>query len=333
VAAAMNLKVVALSKRGGGVAFTSLIVEQLKGLTPTYFTAKDAEETSPFLLNHVPLGIPHKFLSSTWLNFFLRTLPKFTKHITSESVVLFTMPHPLDIFFYFLCKIKKAKVIAIVHDSEAHLGEKWPTKSAITWRVRNADHLIFLSLFTQSQLEIPEGKVHDICNFPMYQLLSKNSEKYVLFAGRMKKYQGLDLMLEAWNLASPHLPEHRLLIAGNTNIELDESANIEIKRGWLPPDTLASLIAHSSALALPYKEASQSGLFMQGASYGVPIVATPVGGLVEQCSSYSGALLSRSLQPQDFADALITAVSMPRNQKFFGKHKDICEVLKVNYFT
>lgn len=49
-------------------------------------------------------------------------------------------------------------------------------------------------------------------------------------------------------------------------------------------------------LVLPYTRASQSGVAHIGIAYGLPILATQVGGLVESLGSYAG---TRFVRPDD----------------------------------
>jgi glycosyltransferase involved in cell wall biosynthesis len=157
-------------------------------------------------------------------------------------------------------------------------------------------------------------------------------EGYVLFTGRIKLYQGLELLLESWKIASPLLPKLKLIIAGEFKGDLPHLDGLMIINSWLSRESQEDLISRCTVLALPYLESSQSGIFMQGVEFGVPIVATPVGGLIEQSANYPGSILSSSTNSQDFADALVRAVTLPRGEQFLKSYLDIQEVLITKYF-
>ena len=328
-----TLLVISLAKRGGGAAFTSLISTQLSNLNPTYFIAGDSEISGELNGTTKTLAVPHKVITRSWFKFFFESLWIFAKSIKPNSVVLFVMPHPLDLFFYVICKCRKATIVTIIHDATPHPGEHWPTAKALRLRSKLANHVIFLSKFVESQMKLPNSKLRTVCNFPLHQKKLEQPEKYILFTGRMKKYQGLNLILDSWKLASSRLPDYRLLIAGELEASHLVDEKIEVISEWLTPTRMEGLIARCSVLALPYIEASQSGIFVQGASYGVPIVATPVGGLPEQSIHYPGAILSQSLDPINFADAIVKATSLVRGSVMLPSGPDIGEVLASNYFV
>ena len=55
-------------------------------------------------------------------------------------------------------------------------------------------------------------------------------------------------------------------------------------------------VSAADILVLPYTRASQSGVAHIGIAYGLPIVATKVGGLIEGLGSYEG---TRFIAPSD----------------------------------
>ena len=66
-----------------------------------------------------------------------------------------------------------------------------------------------------------------------------------------------------------------------------------VENRWVPDDEIGALFAWADVLVLPYKEASQSGIVPAAIAAGRMVVATRVGGLVEQLRNEGLATLAR----------------------------------------
>ncbi len=107
----------------------------------------------------------------------------------------------------------------------------------------------------------------------------------VLFFGRIYEYKGLRYLLEAAPLISAAAPQVRFIIAG-TGADfgqyrslIQDPANFDIRNKFIPEEEVARLFAEADLLALPYIEASQSGILANAIGFGLPVVATDVGEL------------------------------------------------------
>jgi glycosyltransferase involved in cell wall biosynthesis len=127
--------------------------------------------------------------------------------------------------------------------------------------------------------------------------------------GRMRAYKGIDLLRDAWAIFAPRHPAARLLVAGEGDIEalapgLSALPGVRVEPRWLSEAEMARLVAGADAVVLPYREASQSGVAPLAHGMGVPVVATPVGGLAEQVHDGVDGVLARDLTPAAVAAAL-----------------------------
>jgi len=61
-------------------------------------------------------------------------------------------------------------------------------------------------------------------------------------------------------------------------------------------------------LVLPYTRASQSGVAHIGMSYGLPIIASRVGGLVEGLEPYQGAFLVNSENIEELREQILNVL-------------------------
>lgn len=111
--------------------------------------------------------------------------------------------------------------------------------------------------------------------------ISKNDYgSYVLFFGRIEKYKGVDLLIDAYEKSD--LPSNgvKLIIAGKGNIDhknTESPINIVFINRFVENDELANLISHAKYVVLPYISATQSGCVMSAFALNKPVLATDVG--------------------------------------------------------
>jgi glycosyltransferase involved in cell wall biosynthesis len=117
------------------------------------------------------------------------------------------------------------------------------------------------------------------------------SRKYILFFGFIRKYKGLDLLLEAFEQAAPQLDGWDLLIAGEFYEDAQPYLDI-VSRGklesrihlhtkFIPNSEVADYFSVSDMVAQPYRNATQSGVSQVAYHFEVPMIITDVGGLAE----------------------------------------------------
>jgi glycosyltransferase involved in cell wall biosynthesis len=129
-----------------------------------------------------------------------------------------------------------------------------------------------------------------------------------LFFGRIRSYKGLDLLRDAWARLHAAHPQATLKVVGEGDPEacapgLATLPGVTLERRWVLDAEMAPLLASSHALVLPYREASQSGVLPLSLALGVPVLATAVGGLVEQLHDGEGGILVQPT-PEALAEAM-----------------------------
>jgi len=110
----------------------------------------------------------------------------------------------------------------------------------------------------------------------------------LLFFGFVRRYKGLNYLLEA--LGQLKQPPH-LLIAGefweeealycNLIRQLGLERYIIIHNRYIPNEEIEPYFVGADALILPYLSGNQSAVGMMALNYGIPIIATSIGGLAE----------------------------------------------------
>jgi glycosyltransferase involved in cell wall biosynthesis len=132
----------------------------------------------------------------------------------------------------------------------------------------------------------------------------------ILFFGRIAPYKGVDLLLEAMPFVWAAQPEATLTIAGDGKVP-DSPAladpRVRIENGHIPEAAIRALFARASCVALPYREASQSGVGSLARRYGRPIVATAVGGLPDLAAA-GGGLVVPAGDAKELAAALVEVI-------------------------
>ncbi len=144
--------------------------------------------------------------------------------------------------------------------------------------------------------------------------LSHGGRLRLLCFGRLLPYKGLDLLADA--LSAPGL-EHRLAVRvvgqGPSSPELSRLAatpGVSVENRWVPEHEVSDLIAWADAVILPYREASQSGVAAAAIAARRWVVATRVGGLVEQFRGEAGAVMCGA-DPAELRRAIETLLEDP----------------------
>jgi glycosyltransferase involved in cell wall biosynthesis len=115
------------------------------------------------------------------------------------------------------------------------------------------------------------------------------NEKIILFFGFIRKYKGLDLLLEAMNNASIREANIKLLIAGEFYDNKEEyeliiakyniSNNLYLRTQFINNSEVKYYLSASDFVIQPYKNATQSGVTPLAYHFEKPMLVTSVGGL------------------------------------------------------
>ena len=201
-----------------------------------------------------------------------------------------------------------------VHDPVRHPGDNTSRRIdlATRWMVRAAGLIFVHGEALRDELEErfePAAPVvvipHGIEPNPVKP--SPESPR-VLFFGRLSRYKGLDVLLDAMQEVWRTLPDATLTIAGEGELE-DHPAlsdqRVDLRLGHIPEEEVPHLIEAATCVALPYRQASQSGVGSLAKAHGRPLVASALGGLPELLSDGSGVLVPPE-DPARLAAALVS---------------------------
>lgn len=108
----------------------------------------------------------------------------------------------------------------------------------------------------------------------------------ILFAGRIEKYKGLGVLIEAMKILQKTSATCKLIVAGRgpdllVNRSELESIGAEIVDDFLPSAEFHALFDRANVVVMPYIDATQSGIAAMAIGHARPTVASAVGSLPE----------------------------------------------------
>ena len=227
--------------------------------------------------------------------------------VLRPDLAICAMPGPLDLLLLAALRARHVPVAVIIHDADTHPGDLHPLMIRLQRAVvRRADMLVTLSAHVADRLRqqglvrlgVPLAVVpHPPRSFGPAppQPFAHGGPVRLLFFGRLLAYKGLDLLADALRQVGPrHDLEMRIVGSGPENAALDAlrgTFGVRVENRWVPEEEIGDIIGWSDALILPYREASQSGAAAAAIAARRFIIATRVGGLVEQVQGYALAQL------------------------------------------
>ncbi len=148
----------------------------------------------------------------------------------------------------------------------------------------------------------------------------------VLFHGTIRRYKGIDILLQAWPYVLSAVKDARLVIAGSadaiTRRDLRAQAHqpairgsVQIHDQYIPEAQLRQMIDGADVLVYPYRDANQSAALLTGLAAGKCVVATNVGGLAEVLTDGVNGLLVPPKEPDALGKALVRALTSPSLRK------------------
>lgn len=146
----------------------------------------------------------------------------------------------------------------------------------------------------------------------------------LLFFGRITKYKGLDWLLRAYQELSAEF-KLSLLIAGEGNLRpyrrlIKSLSNVRIINRWIGENEIAGFFRQADLLVLPYTSASQSGVIPIAANFGLPVISTRVGGIVEQIQDEKTGLLVEPKSTEALKAAIRRIVLEPEFRIMLGEN-------------
>ena len=234
---------------------------------------------------------------------------------------------------------KKIKIIAITDNvipHEKRIGDTFFTryfvKSCDAFLSLSASVLDDLSKFTDSTLKkfIPHP-IYDVFGDVITKenaienLGLKPDDKHLLFFGFVRKYKGLDLMLQVMADSRIIDLDIKLIIAGefyddkteyiNMIADLGIVKNIIMRSDFIAADKVKDYFCAADMITQTYRMATQSGVTQIAYSFDRPMLVTDVGGLAEIVPNNKVGYVT-SQNPTEIADAIIDFYTNNKEEGF-----------------
>jgi glycosyltransferase involved in cell wall biosynthesis len=254
----------------------------------------------------------------------------------NANLVVFDWWHPFFSFCHFtisgLIKSKYNNKILFITENvishEANVIDKSLTKIGLS----NASAFLSLSEKVEKDLEFvaddrkvyrSELPVYDCYNFDDKRKISSTKKdfgfdensKLLLFFGYVRKYKGLDLLIDALAELVKKDSTYKLLAAGEfyddekyyrDKIEtLKLGASVKLLNKFIPNEEVAKYFEPSDLVVLPYRSATQSGILNLAYGFYKPVLVTDVGGLAEFVDNGKTGYVIKSDSQKDLIDGII----------------------------
>jgi glycosyltransferase involved in cell wall biosynthesis len=240
------------------------------------------------------------------------------------------------------------KIVFTLHDPILHTGENQLFfRKLNTVALKKADKIVILSdIFKKTLTEngvsrdkivvIPHG------NFKFYKdknfCGNEGVKNTLLFFGRVSKYKGIGVLLDAFKLIKNSVKDAKLIIAGEGNIEeyrenIDSLKDIELINRWISDEEIGSIFGRADYVILPYIDASQSGVIPVAYAFGMPVIATRTGGIPEQVIENKTGYMVSPGDAVELAEKCIYLLKNPDLIKKMGAYAKEVSETKMNWDT
>jgi len=164
---------------------------------------------------------------------------------------------------------------------------------------------------------------------------SLNSDFIILYVGRLVYRKGVHYLIDSMAFITNEHPKSALVIVGDGPLKrhLKERASelgldkLVLFLGKVTDDELPDVYRSSDVLVMPslYGE-SQGIVALEGMASGLPVIASPVGGLREVITDRVTGLLLESISPRSIANTVLMLHSNPLlSKKISKKAREIVE--------
>ncbi len=147
----------------------------------------------------------------------------------------------------------------------------------------------------------------------------QSGKKNLLFFGLIRKYKGLDILIEAFSM----LPDdYQLIIAGEPYGSfkpyqdlldgLPDKNRVKTVLKYIKDSEVTDYFSASDLAVLPYRSATQSGISSVSYHFEVPMIVTGVGGLKETIGDRGTGLVASDGSPEAIRDEVLEYFSNPK---------------------
>lgn len=283
---------------------------------------------------------------------------KFVKNLNAD-LVIFDWWNPFfgpshRVISQLIRKKYKNRIVFITENvisHEARFIDRFLTKIGL----KNADCFVALSEVVENTLKDFTVKKVYRSALPIYdcynldpgidaneqrkELGYNENDLVILFFGYVRKYKGLNVLIDAMPQILKNYENTKLLIVGEfydspdrymeqiKNLNLDK--HVKIIQQFVPNEEVGKYYSAADVIVLPYLSATQSGVLNIAYGFLKPVIVTDVGGLAEDVNEGKTGYIVAPGSPQAITEAVGKFVAEKGKTDF---KQNIEEKLKDNLF-
>jgi glycosyltransferase involved in cell wall biosynthesis len=271
--------------------------------------------------------------------------------LTKEDVdlVVFDWWHPFfgfchGVISFLISKKYKNKILFITENVVSHEAnpiDKFLTKIGLC----SASKFLVLSGIVEKEVQqFSKGKKVYRSELPVYDCYKQTEQTdqkkmkrelgfeeeslVLLFFGYVRKYKGLDILIEAFPKILSHFPNARLLIVGEFYDNPKEYTDLISKLGidnkikminqFVPNEDVGKYYQAADVVILPYRSATQSGILNVAYGLNKPVIVTDVGGLAEFVDEGKTGFVVKPNSPDAIANGVNKFISVRNTTDFIS---------------
>ena len=276
-------------------------------------------------------------IKSFWTNFLLLL---FLIRENFQVIHLSWPPNLYEFVLYFL----RNKMLLTVHDPFPHTGlNTFIVRLRRKFAFQLIPRLLILNKAQRQQFldfyHLPPQRVIDsqLSCYTYLQTITPDyhnvppQSTYILFAGKISPYKGLDYLLPAMEKVHRQCPDCRLIVAGGGSFHFDitryQSLDyIDFRNRFILDSELVALVRNCAFMVCPYTDATQSGVVMSAFAFNKPVIATNVGGLPEMVKHQRYGQIVKEKDVDSLAESISSLWQAPDKIAFYAAEikRDYC---------
>jgi D-inositol-3-phosphate glycosyltransferase len=156
--------------------------------------------------------------------------------------------------------------------------------------------------------------------------LGITATRVILFFGFVRRYKGLDRLLEAMPAIVERVPDVHLLVVGEFFEDREPylrmireggvGDRVTIHDSYVPNEEVAGWFSSADMLVLPYHSATNSGIVQIGYNFAVPAIVTNVGSLSEVVLDGETGIVLDEATPEAIAEAVARIYEGDTRERF-----------------
>ena len=244
-----------------------------------------------------------------WMSWFAPSLGSVARHVGKDCKVIAIMdnviPHERHFFDKPLTRwfLKAVDGCITMSDEVAADLLRWKPGARFT--------VLHHPVYTHFGSRMPRAEAERALNLD-------SGRKTLLFFGLIRKYKGLDILLEAF---AGLTEDYQLVIAGEAYGDFSEYARaiesnpnrerIRLFEKYIPDSEVKVYFSAADAVVLPYRSATQSGVGALAAHFEVPMIVTDTGSLRRSVEGSGTGMVVDKAEPECVREGIIRFFETP----------------------